>query len=214
MRGSLALYVRGTKTLLPQKPALQSVISGGYFSATNEESGDIDTRGRNALVTALYVRGTEFAAPSSRHRKGREAVAKAGFRDGVQNWALLLLRVGAGLMLALLHGWSKVQGAYGMVVDGEAWRHVDTVTKIGLPAPKLLAVCSALAEFVGGILLAAGLLTPLAAAAVAINMGVAVGLHLSGDMRLELAAMYLLVAVYLLVRGGGRFSVDQGIWRK
>jgi putative oxidoreductase len=141
-------------------------------------------------------------------------VAKVGFRDGVENWALLLLRVGAGLMLAILHGWSKIQGAYGMLADGEAWKHVDTVIKIGLPAPKIMAVCSALAEFLGGILLAVGFLTPLGAAAVAINMGVAVGLHLSGDMRLELAAMYLLVAVYVMVRGGGRFSIDGVIWRK
>ncbi|MGI8782202.1 MAG: hypothetical protein ACR2L2_00925, partial [Acidobacteriota bacterium] len=39
--------------------------SCGSVSATREESGDIDTRGKNSMVTALFVRGTDTAAPDS-----------------------------------------------------------------------------------------------------------------------------------------------------
>lgn len=122
--------------------------------------------------------------------------------------ARLLVRVGFGLLLALNHGWGKVSAAFGLVFLGQEWGFVAGVGEMGFPLPAFFAICSALAEFVGGLLLAAGLFTRYAAAFVTINMSVAVLRHLFTNMRYELAALYLIVAVYLLLSGAGKLSLD------
>lgn len=77
---------------------------------------------------------------------------------------LLVLRLGLGGYMAL-HGWGKVQ----MVVAGDFEKFGDPIG-IG-PAPSL--VLAAFAEFACALLVAAGLLTRLAAIPVAFTMGVA-----------------------------------------
>jgi putative oxidoreductase len=121
---------------------------------------------------------------------------------------LLAIRAGFGLLLALNHGWSKVVGAYGLVFLGQEWPFVQGVGEMGFPLPVFFAICAALAEFLGGLLLALGLFTRYAAIFVTINMSVAVIRHLLTNMRFELAALYLIAAVYLLIRGAGRLSLD------
>jgi putative oxidoreductase len=122
--------------------------------------------------------------------------------------ARLLVRVGFGLLLALNHGWGKASAAFGFVFLGQEWRFVGVVGEMGFPLPAFFAICAALAEFVGGLLLAAGLFTRYAAAFVTINMSVAVLRHLFTNMRYELATLYLIVAVYLLLSGAGKLSLD------
>jgi putative oxidoreductase len=122
--------------------------------------------------------------------------------------ARLLVRVGFGLLLALNHGWGKASAAFGFVFLGEEWGFVARVGEMGFPLPAFFAICAALAEFVGGLLLAAGLFTRYAAAFVTINMSVAVLRHLFTNMRYELATLYLIVAVYLLLSGAGKLSLD------
>jgi putative oxidoreductase len=128
--------------------------------------------------------------------------------DQLEPIARLLVRVGFGLLLALNHGWGKASAAFGFVFLGQEWRFVGVVGEMGFPLPAFFAICAALAEFVGGLLLAAGLFTRYAAAFVTINMSVAVLRHLFTNMRYELAALYLIVAVYLLLSGAGKLSLD------
>ena len=122
--------------------------------------------------------------------------------------ALLLLRMGAGAMLIANHGLSKLISAYGYVVHKQPWRFIDGVDELGFPFPALFAVGAALIETFGSLLLILGLFTRYAAAFVVILMSVAIYRHLSSDFRYELAAMYLLVALALLLIGPGRFSLD------
>ncbi len=129
---------------------------------------------------------------------------------------LLLIRVLAGGMLAAFHGWGKVKSAYALLIHDQEWRFVQTVASLGFPLPTLFAAASAIAEFVGGLFLAVGFLTRLAASAIAINMLVAVYRHLTTDWRFELAALYLGIALLFLLGDAGRWALDARLrfrWR-
>ncbi len=128
--------------------------------------------------------------------------------------ALFLLRCGMGLMLALFNGWGMVTSAYANLFGGQEWGFIGFVEKLGFPFPRFFAVCAALAEFAGGLLLAAGLFTRYAAMVVAFNMSVAVYYHLTTDWRFEMAAHYWLVAVLFVFVGPGRFSIDGWLERR
>lgn len=119
--------------------------------------------------------------------------------------AMTALRVFTGLAIALGHGWGKVSDPSGIIGRSET---------MGLPLPTVAGWLSALAEFVGGLLLAAGLLTRGAAALVFINMTVAwLGWHWlhQGDPfgTMELALLYWFVALQFVIVGAGRFGVDR-----
>jgi putative oxidoreductase len=81
---------------------------------------------------------------------------------------------------------------------------------------------AAIAEFGGGIALAAGLLTPLAALAVAATMAMAVYFHVaqgdplvsSGGRSYELALTYLAAALCILLCGPGKASADAMLFKR
>lgn len=126
-----------------------------------------------------------------------------------EHFGLLLLRLGGGLFLALLHGWGKVRGLWAHLVFGEEWGFPNTVAWLGFPFPLFFAAIVAVVEFIGGLMLAAGVYTRYVAFFISVNMAVAVYRHLISDMRYELAALFLLIALYFLFRGAGRYSVDR-----
>ena len=120
--------------------------------------------------------------------------------SAVGDLGLMILRVFAGLSLAYAHGWSKVP-------PGEEF--VKTVTSIGFPAE--MAYLTMLAEFFGGLALAAGLLTRPVALAIVINFLVAGFIAHAADpyVRKELPFLFLAVSTMFLCVGAGRFSVDR-----
>jgi len=142
--------------------------------------------------------------------------------------ALLALRL-AGLGLALAHGWGKVA----MLASGAGGRFVEGVAALGFPAPALFAWAAALAEFAGGLLVALGLGTRVAAGFAAATMLVAAfGRHHAHGHLLsrlgvvpasaetlkawgnpELALVYLAVFLALVLLGPGRFSADRALGR-
>ena len=137
--------------------------------------------------------------------------------------ALLILRF-AGLGLALAHGLSKLTN---LAAGNKGF--IDGVAKMGLPMPAVFAWAAALSEVVGGLLVLLGLGTRVAAAFCAITMLVAAfGRHHAHDLLLvkmgllkvppenlqawgnpELALMYLLPFVALVLLGGGQFSLER-----
>jgi putative oxidoreductase len=139
--------------------------------------------------------------------------------------ALLLLRL-AGLYLALGHGWSKVTLLAG---SGSGARFVQGVAELGFPAPLVFAWLAAGAELVGGLCVALGLFTRPSAAAAAATMAVAafrrhlahrhalvaLGVQRADEETLkawgnpELALLYLLILVAVLLLGPGAISLDR-----
>ena len=121
---------------------------------------------------------------------------------------LLILRLGVGLTLAFAHGLGKIP-----VSDG----FVGNVASMGFPVPVVFAWAAALSEFLGGLLIAVGLLTRPASAFVAFTMAVAFfvthGGALTGEGNGEQAFIYLVAALALAVAGAGKLSVDALISR-
>jgi putative oxidoreductase len=88
---------------------------------------------------------------------------------------------------------------------------VSLVGSLGFPYPAFFAVLSALAESIAALFVALGLYTRWAASIIAINMAVAMYNEVSGGDPFELPATYLLVAVALIITGGGAYSLDHAI---
>ena len=118
----------------------------------------------------------------------------------VGDLGLLVLRVFAGVSLALAHGWGKVPPTEGFMKG---------VQSLGFPAEA--AYLTMVTEFFGGLLLAAGLLTRPVALAMMINFSVAGFLSHADDpyLRKELPFLFLAVATMFVCVGAGRFSLDR-----
>lgn len=121
---------------------------------------------------------------------------------------LALLRVATGTLLAVFHGWGKINAASAHFFGGGEWRFIQVLDDIGFPVPILFAVAATLAEFLGGVLLAIGLFTRQSALAIAITMAVAVYRHVTTDMRFELAALYLVLSLVFFLGPSTLFSLD------
>jgi len=125
---------------------------------------------------------------------------------------LMTLRIGTGLCLVVLHGWSKLAEAVGYF-QGHDWDLVHLTRSLGFPAPAFFAVCAALSESVGAFLVACGLYSRLAAAAVAFNMLVAIYADLRDGSSIEDAYLYAVPLCTLLLTGPGALSLDHLLQR-
>lgn len=116
------------------------------------------------------------------------------------DWGLLVLRVGAGLMLAG-HGFGKVQDLFA--------GKTEFPDPIGLGPVASLAL-AAFAEFLCSLLVVFGLKTRWTAIPPLINMLVAALIVHASDpfANKELALLYAIAFLTLALTGGGRFSVD------
>jgi len=117
---------------------------------------------------------------------------------------LLLLRVVLGVVF-IFHGYGKLfGGAPGM----EAF--ISMVTKMGLPAPALLAYLAALSEFVGGILMLLGVWTGLAGAMIALVMFVAIAFAKKFQYpMIEIDLGMLSMALAVAISGAGKYSLEE-----
>ena len=120
---------------------------------------------------------------------------------------LLVLRVGAGLTLALKHGWGKVSGFAELVDKFPDPLGVGRTWSLGL---------AGFAEFACALFLVVGFATRLAAIPIIVTMLVAFFIIHGADpfSKKELALMYLLAAGTLLFTGAGSLSIDRLIRRK
>lgn len=125
------------------------------------------------------------------------------WRERSLNLGLLWLRVLMGLGISLFHGYGKVFG-------GRMEQFTEGVAKMGFPMPDAFAWTGALSEFLGGILIALGLGTRIAAFFVFSTMAVAAFIrHASDPFDVkELALLYGTIAMAIVLIGPGRFSLD------
>jgi putative oxidoreductase len=123
---------------------------------------------------------------------------------------LLVLRVVFGALLAG-HGAQKLFGWFdGMGLSANA----DAFDSMGYNPGKFFGTLAGLSEFTGGLLLLAGLLTPLASAIMLGTMINAINATWSGglltDKGYELGLLFATVAVDIACTGPGKFSLDNG----
>ncbi|MCP2299970.1 putative oxidoreductase [Nocardia amikacinitolerans] len=131
--------------------------------------------------------------------------------DGVSSdIGLLILRVVFGGLLAA-HGAQKLFGwfsGYGLAATQASFE------QMGYNPGKLFGTLAGLTELVGGLMLVAGVLTPLAAAIVLGTMFNAInatwGPGLFGQGGWEMPLLFGAVAATLAFTGSGKFSVDAG----
>ncbi|MGL5880274.1 MAG: DoxX family protein [Xenococcaceae cyanobacterium] len=114
-----------------------------------------------------------------------------------------ILRVFAGLLM-IHNGLSKLADVQGFADN--------VVSVIGFPNPVFFTYCAAYVEIISSILVSVGLLTRLNAASLLFTMSIAIYFHLKVDglkiASFETASLYGLSFLFLLVNGGGTFSVD------
>ena len=126
---------------------------------------------------------------------------------------LLLIHVVVGLLLAA-HGAQKLFGVLGGFGVGGTGGYLES---LGLRPGRPLAVAAGATELAGGLLLAAGLFTPLAAALIAATMLVAARTDHRGkglwifNGGSEYVLTVASVAVGLAFAGAGEWSLDAAI---
>lgn len=127
--------------------------------------------------------------------------------DRFQPLGVLIARVALGTIM-LVHGWHKI------FPRGSLYSFAQTVGHLGLPY--WLGYVAAFTEFFGGAMLILGLLVPIAALGVTIDMAVAVlrvHLHhgLLGPQGFEFPLSLFALALLILFSGSGYLAVDSYI---
>ncbi len=129
------------------------------------------------------------------------------------SFGLLFLRLVVGLTFTT-HGAQKLFGAFGgLGLHGTA----EYFGSLRFRAPLVMVLVAGVSEIAGGLLLASGLLTPVAALAIAVLMLVAIWADLrhqgyyvrNGGM--EYALLIWTVVIAITAIGPGRFSLDAAI---
>ena len=136
----------------------------------------------------------------------------AGFYESWRDIAYTLVRVTIGYIL-LMHGWQKVT-IFGLAgVTGY-------MAKLGLEPAAAFAIAAMVLETVGAICIIIGLFTRFFAAALAIEMAVALlVVHLKAGFWVnkggyEYVLLLGIVMFAIAIRGGGPYSVDRMIGKE
>jgi putative oxidoreductase len=132
----------------------------------------------------------------------------------LEQYAILLVRVSLGLFFA-------ISGANKLFSAGGAKAIYETLVKAKVPFPHQMAYFVSGVEFIGGSLLTVGLLSSPACAALLIDMIVAVLTNALSTMPKGLSplnwlddflylpeVLYVLLFIWLICSGPGKFSVD------
>ena len=130
-----------------------------------------------------------------------------GKLDTKTNYALLFLRVSVSLLM-LTHGVTKLLNFFDLAP-------LQFPDPLGI-GPELSIILAILAEVVCSILLILGLWTRAVLIPLIVTMFIAIFMvHLHHDLATkELTIIYLIVYIFLMITGPGKFSLDYKIYRK
>jgi len=120
--------------------------------------------------------------------------------DNLSSAALLLLRVAIGFLM-ITHGWAKLQNFEAMSAA------FPDPLGVGSKISLILAIG---AEFFASLFVILGLLTRLSLIPLMFTMGVAFFvIHANDPLQTkELALVYLVIYIFLFIKGPGKFSLD------
>ena len=121
------------------------------------------------------------------------------------------LRFCTGIIMCYYHGWSK------LLSDTSRWERLgNSLTQwIGLDSLSVpLGFMAAFSESIGALLIAFGLLTRPAAFLLGITMLVATSKNLmkGGIDGSELPLIFLILCIYILLKGAGKYSLDRKLF--
>jgi putative oxidoreductase len=141
---------------------------------------------------------------------------QSGFQQ--YEWiGMLIARLSAGTLFAL-------SGSGKLFVPSRRDEMLRTLRDAGIPAPEMNAIFVSSVEFLFGILLVLGFLTPLCCLTLSGVMVVALGTTILPRIKAPSLAswlgsvlylpevLYLVILVWLFLSGPGRFSVDYLMW--
>ncbi|MGB8297414.1 MAG: DoxX family membrane protein [Polyangia bacterium] len=128
-------------------------------------------------------------------------------KENFVNLGLLLLRLGVGVNMTVLHGVDRVRN-YSQLANS-----IPDPLGMGRRHSLMLVVA---AEFVGGILVTLGLAGRLAALALAFSLSLTL---FSGEAGLpwrqrEATVLYLTASLAILLLGCGRWALDAVVWKR
>lgn len=136
------------------------------------------------------------------------------------DWVITIVRIVLGVVF-FAHGAQQALGWFG----GDGLRNTVRVFREQLRIPAPLALLSVAAEFLGGLGLIVGLLSRVAALGIGVVMIVAIlavhwkfGFFLDWYERkrghgIEFHMLAIVLALVVMVKGGGAFSVDQILYQ-
>ena len=132
----------------------------------------------------------------------RKILCSGPERDFLTDLSFLLMRLVFGLSMAIAHGIGKVPPSDGFI---------GFVGKLGFPAPEFFAWAAGLAELVGGVFIALGLMTRVSGFFLLQTMLVAVFLAHGDDpfSKMEKGILFATFSLTLMGTGAGRFSLDK-----
>ena len=126
-------------------------------------------------------------------------------KDLYVSYSLLILRVIASVMMIINHGWNKI------LAGQEKWNRLGTALTdfIGIDFMSVFfGFMAAFSESIGMVMVIFGIFTRPAAFLLLFTMFVASMNHLVDGKFPELAIMYLIVMLVLLISGPGKVSLD------
>jgi putative oxidoreductase len=134
--------------------------------------------------------------------------------SGSEQYAILLIRVSIGLFFA-------ISGARKLFVAGSRQTMYETLAAAKVPFPYLMTYFVSSVEFIGGSLVAVGLLSSLASLALSVDMAVAILTTKLSAMPKDVSplewfdnllylpeVLYVLIFVWMICSGPGKLSVD------
>jgi putative oxidoreductase len=139
-----------------------------------------------------------------------------GTRDATASLAFLFLRVSIGLMMLIGHGLPKLQGFAKMKNEFP----VPSLPLLNLMSPPVSLMACIGGELIASALLILGLMTRPAAFVFCFTMVIAAFEMHAGDpwfsragASKELALMYLIPGIAILLAGAGNYSLDSVIYK-
>jgi len=141
----------------------------------------------------------------------------AGFRQKYNDIFYTIFRVLIGLLFAV-HGAQKIFGLFG---NGEPQAMFGSGMAISWLGGLNMLWIAGIIELLGGLLIALGLLTGISTVISSLNMLAAyfvghftLAMPLPYQNRGELTLVYLAAFIFILLAGGGKYSLDRKFWGK
>lgn len=123
--------------------------------------------------------------------------------------SISILRIGTGAVLAWFHGWPGAVSAYRFLWKEQPWDWVGVLDKAHVPYPHLVAPAAAFVIAAVAISWLLGFVTRLFSAAfIPVAIGSMIVAHRLDSSQIETCALYLPIAVTLLIFGSGNVSLD------